>query len=94
MSDLRVVRVLPDVSAIDKTFDYLVPDELRDQVGVGDMVRIVLHGRRVGGWIVELDVAPPPGVAPSAGVALGQAEREHAIVSGFFPGQGSLMLHS
>ncbi|HJR26343.1 MAG TPA: hypothetical protein VJ804_12780, partial [Acidimicrobiales bacterium] len=54
-----VVRVLPDVPAIDKTFDYLVPDALRDQVRVGDVVRIVLHGRRVGGWIVEVGVTPP-----------------------------------
>lgn len=59
----RVVRVLPDVAAIDKTFDYLVPDPLRDQVRVGDVVRIELHGRRIGGWIVELDVDPPAGVA-------------------------------
>lgn len=58
----RVVRVLPDVPAIDKTFDYLVPDPIRDQVRVGDVVRVVLHGRRVGGWVVEVDVEPPPGV--------------------------------
>jgi primosomal protein N' (replication factor Y) len=57
-----VVRVLPDVPAIDKTFDYLVPDPLRDQVRVGDVVRVELHGRRVGGWVVALDVEPPPGV--------------------------------
>jgi len=57
-----VVRVLPDVPAIDKTFDYLVPDAVRDQVRVGDVVRIELHGRRVGGWIVETGVRPPPGV--------------------------------
>ena len=31
----RVVRVLPDQPAIDKTFDYLVPDALGDQVRVG-----------------------------------------------------------
>jgi primosomal protein N' (replication factor Y) len=54
--------VLPDVPAIDKTFDYLVPDALRDQVRVGDVVRIELHGRRVGGWIVALDVTPEPGL--------------------------------
>ena len=60
---LRVVRVLPDVAAIDKAFDYLVPEELRDQVGVGDVVRIELHGRRVGGWVVGVDVDPPAGVA-------------------------------
>lgn len=58
-----VVRVLPDVAAIDKTFDYLVPDALRDQVRVGDVVRVELHGRRVGGWIVEVGVVPPAGVA-------------------------------
>jgi primosomal protein N' (replication factor Y) len=57
-----VVRVLPDVPAIDKTFDYLVPDAVRDQVRVGDVVRIVLHGRRVGGWIVAVGVDPPAGV--------------------------------
>ena len=57
-----VVRVLPDVRGIDKTFDYLVPDKLRDQVRVGDQVRIDLHGRRVGAWIVAVDVEPPAGV--------------------------------
>ena len=57
-----VVRVLPDVPAIDKTFDYLVPDAVRDQVRVGDMVRIALHGRRVGGWVMAVGVEPPAGV--------------------------------
>src|SRR3954465_10651080 len=54
----RVVRVLPDVAAIDKTFDYLVPDPLGDQVRVGTMVRVELHGRRVGGWVVGLSDEP------------------------------------
>ena len=57
-----VVRVLPDVAAIDKTFDYLVPEPLRDQVRVGDMVRVELHGRRVGGWVTEVGATPPHGV--------------------------------
>ncbi|HEY6414907.1 MAG TPA: hypothetical protein VIX41_01675, partial [Acidimicrobiales bacterium] len=30
---------------------------------VGDRVRVVLHGRRVGGWVVAVGVDPPPGVA-------------------------------
>lgn len=51
------------MAAIDKTFDYLVPDALRDQVRVGDVVRVELHGRRVGGWIIEVGVDPPAGVA-------------------------------
>ena len=58
-----VVRVLPDVPAIDKAFDYLVPDALRNEVRVGDVVRVELHGRRVGGWIVAVGVDPPDGVA-------------------------------
>jgi primosomal protein N' (replication factor Y) len=63
----RVVRVLPDVAGIDKTFDYLVPeawdaDGRADLVAPGCLVRIDLHGRRVGGWIVDVDVEPPAGV--------------------------------
>lgn len=57
----RVVRVLPDVPAIDREFDYLVP--AGTDVAVGDVVRIALHGRRVGGWVVAADVEPTPGVA-------------------------------
>ena len=59
-SGTRVVRVLPDVPAIDKEFDYLVPDGV--EVSVGDVVRIELHGRRVGAWIVAVDVEAEPGV--------------------------------
>ena len=58
----RVVRVLPDVAAINKEFDYLVPDALGDQVRIGTMVRIPLHGRRVGGWVVADRVEPVPGI--------------------------------
>ena len=54
-SSLRVVRVLPDVSGIDKRFDYFVPEELVDRVTIGTRVRISLHGRRVGGWVTALD---------------------------------------
>ncbi|HJM31201.1 MAG: hypothetical protein QF367_09260 [Acidimicrobiales bacterium] len=64
----RVVRVLPDIAAIDRTFDYLVPeaweqDGRADLVRVGSQVRIVLAGRRVGAWVVEVDVEPPQGVS-------------------------------
>lgn len=59
---MRVVRVLPDVPAIDKAFDYSVPDQMSGDVRVGTMVRIALHGRRVGGWVVEDSVQPPAGV--------------------------------
>lgn len=58
----RVVSVVPDVRAVERTFDYLVPAHLGDHVRVGTMVRVSLGGRRVGGWVVDDDVVPPPGV--------------------------------
>ena len=62
----------PTCSAIDKEFDYLVPDGVAVQVG--DVVRIQLGARRVGGWIVAVDVEPVPGVR----LAAGQGERPGA----------------
>jgi primosomal protein N' (replication factor Y) len=56
------VRVRPDVPGLDKCFDYLVPPELAGEVRVGSVVRISLHNRRVGGWVVADDVDPPAGV--------------------------------
>ena len=58
------VRVLTDVIGIDKEFTYAVPEGWADdpRFGVGAMVRVALHGRRVGGWITAVDAAPPEGV--------------------------------
>lgn len=58
----RVVRVLPDVPAIHRAFDYRVPERWREQVGVGTRVRVRLHGRPVGGWVVDADAVPPAGI--------------------------------
>ena len=49
-----IVRVLPDVSGIDKVFDYRVPESLVDSIGVGDRVRVPLNGRSVAGWVLEV----------------------------------------
>jgi primosomal protein N' (replication factor Y) len=54
-----VARVVPDVTGLDKQFDYLVPEPLRALVAVGSRVRVPLHGRRVGGWVVALGAADP-----------------------------------
>jgi primosomal protein N' (replication factor Y) len=54
----RVCRVVPDVPALERTFDYLVPDPMADAVGVGTIVRVPLHGRRVRGWVVADGVEP------------------------------------
>ena len=60
--ELLVARVVPDVSGLDRQFDYLVPDKLRARVGIGALVRITLNGRRIGGWVVG--VGPPdPNIA-------------------------------
>ena len=56
------MRVLPDVPALDKEFDYAVPGGSEDDVRVGTMVRVSLHGRRIGGWVTADGVTPPPGV--------------------------------
>ncbi|MAT03801.1 MAG: hypothetical protein CL424_02000 [Acidimicrobiaceae bacterium] len=50
-----IARVVPNVTGLDKRFDYAVPDEM--VVAVGDRVRVELHGRRIAAWVVELD--PP-----------------------------------
>ena len=61
-SSLLVAKVVPDLTGLDKQFDYLVPDSMRAYVAVGSMVRVVLNGRRVGGWIVDL--GKPDGSVP------------------------------
>jgi primosomal protein N' (replication factor Y) len=58
-SSLLVARVVPDVTGLDKQFDYVVPEALCDRVSIGSMVRVPLHGRRIGGWVVSL--GPPDG---------------------------------
>ena len=55
----RVCRVRPDVPAIHRSFDYLVPEPLVGAVHTGAVVRIPLHGRRVRGWVGDPDVASP-----------------------------------
>jgi len=57
-----IVRVVPDVPAIERAFDYAVPEGWERRITVGTMVRIPLAGRRVGGWIEAVDVEPTPGV--------------------------------
>lgn len=46
-----IARVVPDVTGLDKEFDYVVPRDLEDSVEVGTIVRVELHGRRIGGWV-------------------------------------------
>jgi primosomal protein N' (replication factor Y) len=54
---VTVARVLPNVTGLDKQFDYLIPESLADSIQVGTLVRVELHGRRIAGWVVAVD--PP-----------------------------------
>ncbi|MFI5045991.1 MAG: hypothetical protein ACHQIG_02925 [Acidimicrobiia bacterium] len=59
-------RVQPDVPAIGRAFDYLVPDAAGPHLRVGTVVRVALHGRRVRGWVLDPAVAPDAVDAPTA----------------------------
>lgn len=61
MTASAVVRVVPDVTGLDKEFDYTIPEAMVPAVRPGTVVRVPLHGRRVRGWVAELD--PPDAVA-------------------------------
>ena len=49
---MKIISVVPDVSGIDRVFDYAVPED--QTIEVGDIVRVPLHGRNVRGWVVNL----------------------------------------
>jgi primosomal protein N' (replication factor Y) len=46
-----VATVVPDVTGLDKQFDYSIPPDLSAHIRVGTIVRVELHGRRIGGWV-------------------------------------------
>jgi primosomal protein N' (replication factor Y) (superfamily II helicase) len=58
IAEPRVCRVQPDLPAVARAFDYLVPEEAAGVVRVGTIVRVPLHGRRVRGWVVADAVEP------------------------------------
>ncbi|MGC1418592.1 MAG: hypothetical protein WA786_00545, partial [Acidimicrobiales bacterium] len=48
----RAVRIVTEVAAVDRPFDYAVT-ERTSQVRVGDRVRVDFNNRSVRGWVVE-----------------------------------------
>ena len=73
----RICRVAPDVTAVERVFDYVVPDALAPLVRVGAIVRVPLHGRRVRGWVVADDVSAETRRASARG-ARGRVRRPAA----------------
>jgi primosomal protein N' (replication factor Y) len=65
-----VVEVLPDVSGIDRAFAYEVPAGLVGKLEIGSIVRVVLNGRRVRGWVVAHETALGPEIELRAVVEL------------------------
>ena len=57
---------MPALADQGRELDYALPPALGDGVVPGTLVRVPLHGRRVGAWVVATDVEPPPGVALQA----------------------------
>ncbi len=51
MSAPRAVRIVTEVAAVDRPFDYLVTEASR-QVALGDRVRVDFHHRSVRGWVI------------------------------------------
>ncbi len=66
---MAMVRVVPDVSGLDKPFDYAVPPELR-AIRPGTVVRVPLHGRTVSGWVVADGIEPEGGLELKAVAAV------------------------
>jgi primosomal protein N' len=48
----RAVRVITEVAAVDRPFDYLL-NEAMNNVALGDRVRVDFHNRSVRAWVVE-----------------------------------------
>ena len=48
----RAVRIITEVAAVDRPFDYLV-SETTSHVGVGDRVRVDFNHRSVRGWVID-----------------------------------------
>jgi primosomal protein N' len=46
----RAVRIITEVAAVDRPFDYLVT-ERTDRAAIGDRVRVDFNGRSVRGWV-------------------------------------------
>ena len=62
------VRVIPDLPAVSKEFDYIVPEDwiesgLASQLSVGSLVRIQFRNRSIGGWISEINPETKTAVA-------------------------------
>lgn len=78
-------NVIVDISLekLDKTFQYLVPENLRDQIHVGMQVQIPFGNRSITGYVVELTDEPEFEVAkikPLTGIVEGSIPIESQLI--------------
>jgi primosomal protein N' len=62
VSAARAVRIITEVAAVDRPFDYLVT-EATARVAVGDRVRVDFNNRSVRGWVTS-EASPGPDLKP------------------------------
>jgi primosomal protein N' len=58
VSAARAVRIITEVAAVDRPFDYLVTENTA-QVALGDRVRVDFNGRSVRGWVIDRAAGGP-----------------------------------
>jgi primosomal protein N' (replication factor Y) len=49
-----IARVVPDLTGLDKHFDYVIPPALAEHIQIGAIVRVPLGARRIRGWVVDV----------------------------------------
>ncbi len=60
---MAVIRVLVSAGSSDKEFDYLLGSQDIESVAIGTIVRVPLAGRKVEGWVCDIDPPIEPGIS-------------------------------
>jgi len=76
----QVVKVLPDVAGLKDEFSYLLPEQLCSEAALGSLVRIDFGGRRVSGWITEIDLDTPTNFKLNSIKKVSSAGPPHEII--------------
>ena len=82
----KYANIIVDISSekLDKTFQYLVPDELQDSIQEGSCVDISFGNRRLTGYVVELTDIPEFEVSrlkPIIGIKKGSVKMESQLIA-------------
>ncbi|HOO56617.1 MAG TPA: primosomal protein N' [bacterium] len=59
MPNQRYVSVTPFLVPVEKSFDYIVPDQFSDRVNIGSMVVVPFGNRKIFGMVVRITDIPP-----------------------------------